>query len=204
MSKYRKVMFISLLCLFFLTGTAVGNSLWGNYEGFSKVKLLLDGAEVTPDKDRAPAFLINNNVVVPARQLANLFGVPLEFDSSKQTLKMYKPNVHLFFARNVDDKLNPSDLFSKVKKDLKHDFVLFAQVDNLKIQSPSIKITIEDPSGTVVAEVEENNSTPERDNFWFVHPFQVTFSQKGTYTAKFAIRVNGTYQVVSEKTITSE
>lgn len=183
-------------------GAAVADSKWGNYAGYSKVKVNVNGN--TLDSEGVPAFVINGSTVIPLREVANSFHAIVKWDSANQTANIYKPNVNVFVAQEVSKDYSEIKTFGKVVSGISKNFYVFAQVDNLLTSVSGYKISILDPSGNEVdSRSEAINGSP--DNFWLTTPFsKIKFSEKGNYTVRFAFEVDGKYTTVAEKQIVSE
>lgn len=191
------------LSLFGTTGV-YASSMWGDFEGYVKTKVLINNAE-RPFKDgETPAFLIKGSTVLPVRALSDSLQALVKWDDASKTVSIYKPNVHMFVAKKVNDDYSISQPFGGVKKGDRLDFAVFAQVDSLTIPIHSFKISIISPSGEEVA-VHEKVVGGQRESFWYPWPFNVSFDESGKYVVKFSIKDSKTssYTVVSEKLIVS-
>ncbi|TVY06729.1 stalk domain-containing protein [Paenibacillus cremeus] len=203
--KVQRLLTLALsLSLFGATG-AVASSMWGDYEGFSKARVMINNEEKSFSDSDTPAFLIKGSAVLPVRVLSETLHALVKWDSSTNTVNIQKPNVHMFVAKKVDNDYSIKQPFGGVKKGDRLDFAVFAQVDSLKTPINSFKISIVSPSGEQVA-VHEKVVGGQRESFWYPWPFNVTFSEAGNYVVKFSIKQDegGDYTVVSEKVILSE
>ncbi|MDQ1913077.1 stalk domain-containing protein [Paenibacillus sp. GD4] len=199
---------VTLVLSLSLIGAAsvAASSMWGEYEGYSKTRLLINNQEKTFDGEEAPAFLMKGSAVFPVRVLSDSLQALVKWDSSAQTVSVHKPNVHMFVAKKVDDDYSIKQPFGGVKKGDRLDFAVFAQVDSLTTPFHSFKISIETPSGELAAPAHEKVVAGQKENFWYPWPFTVSFNKAGNYTVKFSIKLEegGDYVVVSEKKILSE
>jgi hypothetical protein len=203
--KVPQLLTLALSLSLFGATAALAGSLWGDYEGFSKIKMLVNGSERQFTDGEAPALLIKGNAVLPARELSESLHAMLRWDNAKQTISVYKPNVNLLVSENVStDSIKMP--FGRVPKGKKIDFAVFAQVDSLKTPYYSFKISIESPSGEQAVEPHEKVASEQKENFWYSWPFTVSFKEQGDYKVKFSIKLDKgeDYTVVSEKVIVAE
>lgn len=182
------------------------NSIWGDYEGFSKVKMVVNNVEKQFKDGEAPAFLIKGNAVFPVRELSESLQSLVRWDNAKNTVSIYKPNVHMFVAEKVNEDYSIKSPFGKVPKGKKIDFAVFAQVDSLKTPFYAFKISIESPSGAQAAPAHEKVVNGSKENFWYPWSFSVPFNEAGEYVIKFSIKLdeNSDYTEISQKVIVSE
>jgi hypothetical protein len=201
----RLLTLVLSLSLFGTAGVYAG-SLWGDYEGFSKVKTVINNVENQFKDGEAPSFLIKGNAVFPIRVLSESLQSLVRWDNAKNTVSIYKPNVHMFVAEKVNDDYSVKSPFGKVPTGKKIDFAVFAQVDSLKTPFYSFKISIQAPSGEQAVAPHEKVVNGSKENFWYPWPFSVPFNESGEYVIKFSIKLDegGDYTVVSEKVIVSE
>lgn len=207
--KGKKVQRIfALMLVFFIlsTATVVASSIWGNYEGFSIARLVVnDKTEEFSDSD-VPPLIINGKTVLPLRSLTQSLQALVKWDNTNKTVSLYKPNVHMFFTTEVrkDSSFVP---FGVVEKGKKADMIIvFAQVDNLKTNINSVQVSIISPSGNSVVDPVVKDITEVKESFWLKVPlYNVSFDESGNYLVRFAMRQEGSseYNVVSEKQIQS-
>lgn len=206
--KVPRIRVLTLVLSLSLFGTAgtLASSMWGDYEGFSKVKMVVNGVENQFADGEAPAFLIKGNTVFPVRMLSESLQSLVRWDNNKQTVSVYKPNVHMFVAEKVNEDYSIKSPFGRVPKGKKIDFAVFAQVDSLKTPFYSFKIAIETPSGEQAVAPHEKIVNGQKENFWYPWPFSVSFNEAGEYVITFSIKLDegGEYTVVSKKVIVSE
>jgi len=182
---------------------------WGEYEGFTKVRVLVNNEEI--EEEDVPAFVINGRAVLPLRSVANSLQVLVQWDDETKTAVIHKPNVHMFVAQRIgkDDSLITP--FGKVTRDNKGqsktmDFVVSAQVDSLKTAIHSFKIEMLNPQGTVIRS-SETVQPDGKDSFWYTWPVEgVSFDMTGEYKLRFMVRPDAEsgFVSVSERTIVSE
>ena len=201
--KVKRLITLTLVPLLLGSATVFAGSLWGEYEGYSKIKLMVNGEERTFNKAEVPPFLVDGSAVVPVDGLENVWQALVKWDKPSMTLSVYKPDVHMFVARDVSTDYSIKQTFGKVKKGEKIGFVVFAQVDNLKTNIHSFKISIVSPSGQQVGEPHIGTLPERKESFWYPWPFNVTFDEAGKYIVKFSIKLDeaSDYTVVSEKEI---
>lgn len=202
--RFKRSSVLTLALSFLAAGTVFADSIWGSYEGYAKAKIFVNDAEIKFPDGTAPAFVINGSTMIPLRQAADALQAIVKWDDSNKTASIYKPNVSMFVAKDVGSKdYSVQQPFGKVTAGETMNFVVFAQVDNLKTGVSGFQITIEDPSGSVVDSREETLGQTG-DSFWYTWPFQVKFEQKGNYKVKFEFEYDGNYAIVAEKLIVSE
>ncbi|CAG7604738.1 hypothetical protein PAESOLCIP111_00731 [Paenibacillus solanacearum] len=203
--KVPRLLTLALSLSLFGAAGAYANSLWGEYEGFAKAKLMVNNEEKTFGEADTPAFLVKGSAVLPVRVLSESLQALVKWDDAKKTVSIQKPNVHMFVAKKVDNDYSIKQPFGVVKKGDRLDFAVFAQVDNLQTPIYSFQISIYSPEGEQVA-THEKVVNGQRESFWYPWPFNVTFNESGKYVVKFSIKQDesSAYTVVSEKVIGSE
>lgn len=206
MKKVPRLLTMVLSLSLLGAATVAASSMWGDYEGFAKARVLINNEEASFGSDGAPAFLIKGNTVFPVRALSDSLHALVKWDNSAKTISIIKPNVHMFVAKKVNDDYSIKQPFGGVKKGDRLDFAVFAQVDSLETPFHSFKISIETPNGEQAVGAHEKVVGGQKENFWYPWPFSVTFSEAGNYKVKFAIKLEegGNYVTVSEKVILSE
>ena len=71
----------------------------------------------------------SGQVMLPLRDIADTLQAIVDWDAKSQTVRMYKPNVHIFLStRNNDGSFGT---FGKVFHRETHNFFIFAQIDSL-------------------------------------------------------------------------
>jgi hypothetical protein len=199
----------TLMLVFFVlsTATVVASSLWGEYEGYSKAKVNVNGEAQYFSSSDAPAFMIKGTTVLPLRALASSLQALVQWDSSNQTVSLFKPNVHMILVRDIGKDNSMEQPFGVVKQGKRIDFVVFTQVDNLKAKLSSVQVSIITPSGQSAVTSVEKSIVEQKQTFWWPVAFKnVSFDESGIYTVKFSMMLDGdsSYTVVAEKQISSE
>lgn len=200
-----KRLLVLLTTFSLLFGASVyAESQWGDYEGFSRVKMRLDGAEVKVGENEAPAILMKERTMVPLRYVAESLHTLVKWDSAAKTVDMNRPDVHMVFAQDVAEDLTTiRKPFSRVAQGRSGDFFVFVDAGGIKLPVEGFKITVYSPNGEAVATSPVEVPPKSDDSFWYLWKVNVNFSQKGDYVVKFAFLYKGEFTVVSEKTITS-
>lgn len=198
----------ALMLVFFVLSTAavVASSIWGDFKGYNVARLIVnDSTQEFGDSD-VPPLIMDGSTVLPLRAVSDALQALVKWDNSNKTAYLFKPNVHLFFTTEVrkDSAIVP---FGVVERGKQADFIVFAQVDNLKTSINSVKVSIVSPSGQEAAAPVVKAITDSKESFWLKVPlYGVSFDEAGTYVVKFAMKADGAsdYAVVSEKQIQSE
>ncbi|MDD9270104.1 stalk domain-containing protein [Paenibacillus sp. GCM10023248] len=198
----------ALMLVFFVLSTAavVASSIWGDYKGYNIARLVVnDTTQEFGDSD-VPPLIMDGSTVLPLRAVSDALQALVKWDNANKTAYLYKPNVHLFFTTEVrkDSAIVP---FGVVERGKQADFIVFAQVDNLKTSIDSVRVSIISPSGKSVVTPVVKAITESKESFWLKVPlYGVSFDEAGTYVVKFAMKAAGSsdYSVVSEKQIQSE
>ncbi|WP_281887950.1 stalk domain-containing protein [Paenibacillus sp. YYML68] len=203
--KVPRLLTMVLSLTLFGTAGAVASSIWGEFEGYSKVRLVVNDAEQSFGSSEVPAFLVKGSAVLPVRTLSDSLQAIVKWDSASHTVAVHKPNVHMFVAKTVEDDYDIKQPFGVVKQGKQLGFSVLAQVDSLNTSIRSFQISIVSPSGKQVAAKEEVVDS-DKSSFWYAWPFNVTFTEKGTYKVRFAVKTtaDGKYVTISEKSIVSE
>ncbi|WP_248926529.1 stalk domain-containing protein [Paenibacillus hamazuiensis] len=204
--KVRRALVLAFALSLLGTASVTASSLWGDFEGFSRAKLYINNVEKQFSDGETPAFLVKGSAVLPVRMLADSLQALVKWDNANKTVNVFKPNVHMFVAKEVGKDYSVKQPFGKVKKGDTIDFAVFAQVDSLDTSISSFKISIETPSGEQAVAPHEKAVGGEKDSFWYPWPFTVTFSESGNYIVKFSVKLDDSsdYVVVSKKVIVSE
>jgi len=194
-----------MLCAVFMllcTASVVADSMWGSYNGYDKAKVIVNGSEL--QENGVPAIIMNGSTLLPLRQVANSLNAVVKWDNDKKTASLYKPDVHMFIAEEVGKNYSLKNPFSIVDYGITRSFDVFAQIDNLKTNVSSVKITIVSPSGETVGSVEDTLSDSS-ESFWYTAHYKLKFAEKGNYTVNFAIIDGDNIEtIVSKKNILSE
>jgi hypothetical protein len=206
--KVRLVTVFVLALLLVGAASATAGTLWGTYNGYSKVKLVMNGTEKTFSSDEVPALNIDSTTVVPLRTVVNEFGLIMNWDADNQTVELYKPNVHMTIVKEFQKKgdYTMKTPFGLIKKGTTTDFYIFTTVDNLKAEVSGVDWSLYSPSGKLVKSTSRDiEGNPE--SFWFpINMDNVTFDEKGVYTTRLSLKLaySGKYYKVAEKQIVSE
>ena len=201
--KGKKWFVLAAAMLLLGSGVAYASTPWGEFQGFTKIKVQFNNNELATGE--VPGFVIANHAVVPLRAVAESMQALVDWDDAAKTANIYKPNVHMFIAKEIgkDDIKTP---FGKVKMGDTLDFVVFAQVDSLTTPIHSFRVDIVSPSGIVVRSSDPMQLEEQKESFWYQWPVKrVTFDEYGPYKVRFLMKLDelDDYTVVSEKTITS-
>lgn len=203
--KGKRLVVLTLLFTVLGAGIAYAGSPWGDFQGFTKVKVTVNRNDAASGD--VPAFVIAGRAVLPMRDLTDSLQALLRWDDTNKTAEIYKPNVHMFVAKDVNKDYAIKQPFGKVKRGDKIDFVVFAQVDSLATPIYSFKMEIIQPDGSVLRSSDPELLSDDKDSFWYPWPFSgVTFDAYGDYKVRFLMKLEekDNYTVVSEKVIKSE
>jgi hypothetical protein len=205
--KVQRLFTLMVAFLTLSTATVAASSIWGDYEGYSKARVMVNGTERYFSSSDVPGFIINGKTVLPLRDLAESLQTMVKWNDPDKTALLYRPNVHLSVVRDIGKDYSMKEPFGVVTQGKTIDFVVFAQVDNLQTGISSIRITIESPSGNNVVTPHEKGMYGQKDSFWYPVRFtDVSFNEHGKYKVKFAMKPDESsdYTVVSEKEIYAE
>lgn len=199
---------LALMLMFFVLSTAavVASSIWGDFKGNNIARLIVNEETVEFGDTDVPPLIVDGKTVLPLRAVSDALQSLVKWDNSNKTAYLYKPNVHMFFTTEVrkDSAIVP---FGVVEKGKEADFIVFAQVDNLKTSINSVRVSVVSPSGKSVITPVVKSISESKESFWLKVPlYGVSFNEAGTYVVKFAMKQDGSndYSVVSEKQIQSE
>lgn len=199
---------LALMLMFFVLSTAavVASSIWGDFKGNSIARLIVNEETVEFGDSDVPPLIVDGKTVLPLRAVSDALQALVKWDNSNKTAYLYKPNVHMFFTTEVrkDSAIVP---FGVVERGKEVDFIVFAQVDNLKSSINSVQVSVVSPSGKSVITPVVKSISESKEAFWLKVPlYGVSFNEAGTYVVKFAMKQDGSndYSVVSEKQIQSE
>lgn len=205
--KVHRLFTMMLLCFSISTATAVASSIWGDFEGYSKARVLVNDVEQQFSYSDVPGFIVKGTTVLPLRTLADSLQALVKWDNTNKTVNIYKPNVHMTVAREIRKDYSMKDPFGAVKHKDAVDFFVFAQVDNIQSNISSVRVSIISPDGGNAITPVVKARSDQKDSFWLVVPFNgVSFDQYGKYTVKFEMQLDegSDFVVVSEKEIKSE
>ncbi|MDF2652340.1 MAG: copper amine oxidase [Paenibacillus sp.] len=199
---------LALMLMFFVLSTAavVASSIWGDFKGNNIARLIVNEETVEFGESDVPPLIVDGKTVLPLRAVSDALQALVKWDNSNKTAYLYKPNVHMFFTTEVrkDSAIVP---FGVVERGKEADFIVFAQVDNLKSSINSVQVSVVSPSGKSVITPVVKSISESKESFWLKVPlYGVSFNEAGTYVVKFAMKQDGSndYSVVSEKQIQSE
>jgi hypothetical protein len=201
------------LAIFILSSVDVfARSIWGDYNGYSKVKLMVNEEEKKfYSSDDVPAIIMDNRTMLPMRAAADSMNAMVTFDDANQTIHLYRPNVHLFPVKDVSKsskgEYTLKGPFSIVNKGETIDFKVFTQVDNLKVGISAIKLSIITPSGKTPTSPFISEITDSSESFWYPIPINgYTFNESGIYTLQYSMKMTDSweYTVVAQKEIISK
>ncbi|MDF2668464.1 MAG: copper amine oxidase [Paenibacillus sp.] len=203
--KGKRLVVLTLLFTLLGAGIAYASSPWGDFQGFTKVKVAINNIET--ETGDVPPFVISGRAVLPMRDMTDSLQGLLRWDEYTNTAHIYKPNVHMFIARVLNKDYSIKEPFGIVKRGDKIDFVVFAQIDSLKTPIHSFKIEVIHPDGSVLRSSGTEILVEEKDSFWYPWPFSgVTFDAYGEYKVNFLMKLEekDSYTIVSSKVIKSE
>lgn len=199
---------LALMLMFFVLSTAavVASSIWGDFKGNNIARLIVNEETMEFGDTDVPPLIVDGKTVLPLRAVSDALQALVKWDNSNKTAYLYKPNVHMFFTTEVrkDSAIVP---FGVVERGKEADFIVFAQVDNLKTSINSVQVSVVSPSGMSVITPVVKSISESKESFWLKVPlYGVSFNEAGTYVVKFAMKQDGSndYSVVSEKQIQSE
>lgn len=201
--KVQRLFTLMLVLFGVSTANVVASSVWGDYEGFSIARVVVNGSTQQFSSSDVPPLIINGKTLMPLRALADSMQAFVTWDNSNKTVSVYKPNVHMIVAKDIDNDFNTKWPFSVVNQGDSGSFVVFAQVDNLQTEISSVRVSIVSPSGQLVGTFVPDKK-PSGSSFWLPALFSnVSFDETGNYVIKFEMMLEGSsdYSVVSEKQI---
>jgi hypothetical protein len=196
--RWKKLLL--LVCLFLLLGAV---TVWASdtYEWYrgKPVSVFINDQQVNT---RGLLMQMGNDskVMMPLRDVADMLQAMVTWNADTQTVRMYKPNVHIFLSTmNKDGSFGT---FGKVYHKEKHDFFIFTQIDSLVRDVHSLKFEILDPNGKKVYEHEHVLNGTTDDVLWVRTPnIQLEFAHRGEYKVKLYMKLSASspYHLVSEK-----
>lgn len=213
--KVKRIILLTMVLSMVFGATVFADSLWGYYDRFPKAKVFVNDSEVTFKEGEVPAIVIDGTTLLPIRKIAEKLQAIVEWEKETMTASIYKPNVHMFVSEEVKvDKSKQvatiKSPFSVVETGKTVRFVVVVQVDGLKADATGFKISIIKPDGEEYESKEEltgagiNSLLPPIFGYTSL-PFDLKFSQKGTYLVSFSFKdTNGNYTAISQKSIVSE
>lgn len=151
-------------------------------------------------------IIVDGKAYISVRSVTDRLQALLSWNDSTKKVVIYKPNVHMI---TMQDGI----LFGNVNTSKeKFKFLVFSQIDNLKVDINAFKVTISDPYGKEIyidGRDSEDKEFPDigKEDFWFKgKEISYTFDSVGKYTIRFWMKPVGdsSFQVVSEKVINSK
>ncbi|RUT36297.1 copper amine oxidase [Paenibacillus zeisoli] len=152
-----------------------------------KIRLIINGQEIDDG-----GYMADGRAYVPVRELNGL----VEYDDATKRVTFTQPNVDLFLFKGDTP-------FGKVSVG-KLKFNVFCQVDSLKGDVSSVKVTIKGPDGSEKSIQSQDLGKEQKDNFWFrTNDYTYDFKSAGKYTINFYLKPSKSrdYDLVSEKVI---
>jgi hypothetical protein len=210
----KRVLLVLIAFFVFSTVTVAANSLIGDYEGYSKIKLAINGIEKEFKSFEVPGFIIKGSTVLPLRTTAEALQALVVWDNNSRTVTLFKPSVHMIVASEIGKDYSLKTPFGVVKKGKTIDFVVFSQVDSLKTPISTLRLSIQAPSGKTIfpvnkegEKIEEIPMVGNSESFWLPFKFdKVLFDETGEYKISLEMKLaNETvFRVVSQKAIVCE
>ncbi|WP_433946233.1 copper amine oxidase [Paenibacillus sp. SN-8-1] len=152
-----------------------------------KIRLIINGQEIDDG-----GYMVDGRAYVPVRELNGI----IDYDDATKRVAFTQPNVDLFLFKGDTP-------FGKVNVG-KLKFNVFCQVDSLKVDISSVKVTIKGPDGSEKSIQSQDIGKDQKDNFWFrTNDYSYDFKSAGKYTINFYMKPSKSkdYVLVSEKVI---
>jgi len=182
---------ICAIAVSLLGGSVVGaEELYQTFKG-KKVPVTINGETISDG-----GLVIDGKTYIPLQSDA----IQAMVQTDANGVHIHKPNVHISLF--TSDKLIP---FQSVVQG-KWDFIVLAQIDNLKTKVHSIQVAIIDPNGEKV-ESQEMPLTDGKDAFWYTSsPIKMEFQKTGQYKVQLLMKQtkDGSYQLLAEKSVESK
>ena len=195
--KWKRLMLLILVFSMVGAVTVFADDAFEWYQG-KKVKVIVNDTQL-----KSPGLLIDGTTMLPAREVAENLQAMVRWNGSTQTVTIDKPNVHISLLQEF--KNGSFGTFGQVIHKNKYDFHIFTQIDSLKTELYSYKITIVDPYGNTQYTYEDELKQ-QKENLWIGTPnINLEFKHIGKYTVKFFMKTDakGDYSLVSEKVFPS-
>jgi len=170
-----------------LAFSLLGGTLIYADAAMQKIRLIINGSDVADG-----GYMIDGKAYAPVRELNGI----IDFDDATKRVNFTQPNVDLFVFKGDTP-------FGKVSVG-KLKFNVFCQVDSLKVDISSVKVSIVGPDGSEKAIQSQELGKDQKDNFWFrTNDYTYDFKSAGKYTIKFYMKQakSKEYELVSEKVI---
>lgn len=208
--KARRVMAL-VLCIFAVGATsAAAGTMWGSYDGYAKVKVVVNGEEKTTREGEIPPLFMDGSTMLPAKMVIDSFGMLMHWDQAKQSLDLNKPDVSVTIVKELTQSKNGDFTlktpFGAVKKGDTFDFAVFVQVENMKAPWSSVAVDLYSPSGKKIVSYSTEMKKGMEQSFWLpVDMKNVKFDESGAYTVDVSFKGTDSdkYTVVSRKQIIS-
>ncbi|MEB3102956.1 stalk domain-containing protein [Ferviditalea candida] len=193
--RLKRFTVLALVLFLFGSVTVFADDVYEYYKG-KPVQILVNNQEISSNGLIIDDKNGGSRTMLPLRAIASTLQALVSYDSSTQTVNVYKPNVHMAFQ--AKDKT----VFSVVTRG-EYEFAVFSQIDSLKTNVSGIKIEVEDPYGNVVAS-KQKELTENKESFWWAPTISVNFKYSGDYAVHFFMKTSpdSSYVLVSEKMIT--
>ena len=202
--KFKRIALLMLVFSILGAGAVFANTA---LERFSAKKVTVKVNQQKLDKVGLEVDLSDDQKAVPMASIhelaASLGGI---VTAEGNTYTIYKPNVQLSL---IVPKTNES--YSKFEKG-KHYLQLRAQVDSLAKDISSVKISILDPWGNEVYNLEDSeamkalkNLDGESNQFIYKSNLEMNFKFTGNYTVNFSMKLSGSaeYAQVAQMVVQS-
>lgn len=208
--KAQKIIFLILVIFVVGAASAAAGTLWGTYGEYAKVKVIVNGEDKTSINSKISPIRMDDSTLLPADLVIDSFGMLMHWDDTNQTLELNKPDVNLMIAKEITTK---KDLitsikypFSVVTKGDVIDFVVLAQVENLKVNWTNVEVALYSPNDDKITVFNTGSKSGNEESFWLpVEMKGVSFDQSGDYVVKVSFKTKDSdeYTVVSQMKIVS-
>ncbi|WP_128895052.1 hypothetical protein [Longirhabdus pacifica] len=159
--------------------------------------------EVNLNGDDYDGWIYENNTYVKLRDIQNSTNGVTDWNQQEEKSYLYNPNVHITL-QNASDKLPFGDVYKG-----NYEFIINTHIDSVQLSLDSVKATIENPSGTVVFEKEEqvsNLGAGVKGSMWFnISNISLSFEETGKYAVNIYMKKAGDdeYYLVSQRIVHS-
>lgn len=196
--KKKVLIIVSIILLLNVATAYSATSLYGYFQGYEKVKVLVDGEEVN---SKVPGFIIDGTTVLPLRAISEKMNAIVKWDDGLKTVSIIKPNVNMQFTANpIYDKDKKTYVvyspFGKIPSNQRYNFTfyVYSEVDNLPKEKGSVKVVLKDPNGKIISERPSMTFDATRENsLQYVEKFQdITFIENGNYSVEFMLKSEST------------
>lgn len=192
MMKVRKVILLTLLFTLIFGSAVYADTVT------QKLRVLFNNKEADDS-----GVIVDGKSYLLVRTVTDKLQALLSWDDTSKKLMVYKPNVHMLTMKDGAS-------FNIVPKATKYKFMVYSQIDNLKVDISAFKVTISDPYNEVETLIDQRGSSDkdfaeqDKEDFNFSSKeISYNFDMAGKYTVRFWMKLAGdsAYQVVSEKII---